>query len=123
MAQVLPEPEVLRCYFEDTFDPHLPAMSLRWSGGRREQLWELPEGVTLVGPAPEQFGVSVQRLESDAYCVRLLWDRTCFVWQSLSRNQLLTSAIAPLLRAIGTDPWYLLDQPARGEACARTVAM
>ena len=33
---------------------------------------------------------------------------------SLTRVQLLTSALAPLLGALGTDLWYLLDQPVVG---------
>jgi hypothetical protein len=49
--------------------------------------------------------------------VRLLWDGSCFVWQSVKRVQLLTSALAAMLGAIGTDLWYLLDQPVHAEPC------
>ena len=115
MVQALAAPEVLRCFFDDTFEPHLPAMCLRWNG-TRERLWELPEGVTLVGPPPERFGVSIRRVGRDAYCVRVLWDRSCFAWHSARRVQLLTSSLAPLLGAIGTDLRYLLDQPVHAEA-------
>ena len=113
MPHALPAPEVLHCYFDESFDPHLPAMCLRWQPedtppGRR---WELPEGVCLFGPAPRRFGVSIQRQDHDAYSVRLLWDRTCLNWLSLSRAQLLTSSLAPLLHALGTALWYLLEQP------------
>ncbi len=112
MVQALPSPEVVRCYFDAAFDPHLPAMCLRWhQPALPERLWELPEGVCLVGPAPQRFGVRIQRQASDVYAVRLLWDRTCLDWVSLSRAQLLTSALAPLLGALGTDLWHLLDQP------------
>jgi hypothetical protein len=113
MVQALPTPEVLRCYFDDAFEPHLPAMALRWQagGGPAERLWELPEGVSLLGPAPQRFGVSIQRRDADSYCVRLLWDRTRFTWHAIPRMPLLTSALAPLLGALGTDLWYLLDQP------------
>jgi hypothetical protein len=115
MVQALPTPEVVRCYFDHAFDPHLPAMHLSWGQtGRPERLWELPEGVCLVGPAPQHFGVSIQRQGQDAYAVRLLWDRTCLNWLSLTRVQLLTSALAPLLGALGTDLWHLLDQPVAG---------
>ncbi len=117
MPKSLPAPEIVRCYFDDTFEPHLPAMYLRWQGVHRERLWELPEHVSLMGPPPERFGVSIERMGRDAYRVRLLWDSSCFVWQSLRRMQLLTSALAPLLGAIGTDLWYLLDQPVNAEAC------
>jgi len=67
------------------------------------------------GTAPQRFGVSIQRRDEDSYAVRLLWDRTCFIWSSLARAQLLTSALAPLLAAMGTDLWCLLDQPIRTE--------
>ena len=117
MVQALPAPEVLRCFFDDTFDPHLPAMHLRWGESRGERLWEFPDGVTLMGPAPERFGVSIQRVGGDSYCVRVLWDRSYFVWQSVRRVELLTSALAPLLGALGTDLWYLLEQPVHSEAC------
>jgi hypothetical protein len=117
MTQGLPTPEVVRCYFDDTFEPHLPAMCLRWGGDRGERLWDLPGGVTLVGPAPERFGVSVQRAGQDTYRVRLLWDDSCFVWKAVRRVQLLTSAFAPLLGALGTDLCSLLDQPVDTEPC------
>jgi len=118
MVETLPEPEVTRCYFEDAYEPHLPAMSLRWdthSPGWSERLWYLPEGVCLVGPAPERFGLTIQRRATDSYSIRLLWDRTCLQWVELSRMQILTSALRPLLAAMGTDLWYLLDQPVSTE--------
>ena len=101
---------------DDAFAPRLPAMCLRWGTGRRERLWELPEGMSILGPAPERFGISIQRMGNDSYAVRLLWDRTCLSWPALSRAQLLTSALAPLLGALGTDLWYLLDQPVHSES-------
>jgi hypothetical protein len=113
MVKAMPTPEVLRCYLDESFDPHLPAMCLRWqaNSGPGERLWELPEGVCMVGPAPQRFGVTIQRHATDSYAVRMLWDRTSFHWFSLTRAQLLGSALAPLLGALGTDLWYLLDQP------------
>ncbi len=115
MLKTLPPPQVLRCYFDDAFTPRLPAMDLRWDadlvGG--ERLWELPDGVALVGPPPERFGVSINRRGPDSYSVRLLWDRTSLTWDALPRFEVLTSALAPLLAAMGTDLWYLLDQPVR----------
>ena len=117
MVHALPAPEVLRCYFDDTLEPQVPAMHLRWGNHRLEKLWELPEGVTLLGPAPECFGVSVQRMERDVYHVRLVWDKSCFVWPSISRPQLVTSAITSVLRSLGTDLWEMLDQPVNTEAC------
>jgi hypothetical protein len=118
MAQALSPPAVLRCYFDESFDPHLPAMCLRWAGPQPDRLWELPEGVALVGPPPQRFGVSIRRDGEDAYAVRLLWDRTCLTWRALSRVQLLACALVPVLAALGTDLWYLLDQPAPRPAAA-----
>jgi hypothetical protein len=119
MVKTLQPPEVVRCYFDDGFAPRLPAMCLRWDAGGAmggDRLWDLPEGVTLVGPPPERFGVSIRRCGEDSYSVRLLWDRTYLTWGDLPRAQLLTSALAPLLGAMGTDLWYLLDQPVKPEA-------
>jgi hypothetical protein len=65
----------------------------------------------VVGPAPQRFGVTVRRHQADGYAVRLLWDETSLTWSDLKRAELLGSALAPLLRALGTDLWYLLDQP------------
>jgi len=121
MVQVLPAAEVLRCYFDDALEPHLPAMDLRWGAAEycsSDQVWDLPEGVRLFGPAPRRFGISIQRLADDAYSVRLLWDRTCLIWLSLSRRQLFDCDLEPLLAALGTDLWYLLEQPVCQQAPA-----
>jgi hypothetical protein len=64
-----------------------------------------------MGQAPERFGVSIQRQGADDYAVRLLWDRAYIQWPTLNREQLLTSSLTRLLDAMGTDLWYLLDQP------------
>jgi hypothetical protein len=123
MVQDLPVPEVIRCYFDEQFDPPLPAMCLHWGLGRPEplaQLWQLPAGVSLDGPPPQRFGIRIQRLAADAYTVRLLWDRTCFVWTPLDRLELADSSLAPLLSALGTDLDYLLDQPV--ESCPTTFS-
>lgn len=112
MAQALPPAEVLRSFFDEQ-GARLPVLCLRWPAAvaAAERLWELPEGVTLVGPPPQRFGFSARRLGESSYAVRLLWDSTCLSWASLSRMQLLTSALAPLLAALGSDLWCLLDQP------------
>lgn len=125
MSQGLPVPEVPRCYFDDAFEPPLPAMCLRWGptpDAVGERPWVLPEGVRLHGPPPQHFGIRVQRLDDDSYSVRLLWDRTCFTWLSLSRFQLMSSSLAPLLSTLGTDLWYLLDQPVQSGPLARLRA-
>ena len=119
MLTTLPAPEVVRCYFDDGFEPPLPAMALRWdadSPAAEEQAWELPEDVTITGPAPRRFGVTIGRRGPDTYAVRLLWDHTGLTWRALTRAQLLRSGLAPLLEALGTDLWYLLDQPVRDES-------
>lgn len=114
MLITLPEPQVLRCYFDESVTPHLPAMCLRWNSEPASAAactWGLPGGVNLMGPLPERFGVSIRRTAQDAYDVRLLWARTYLAWRSLPRAELLDSALAPLLAALGTDLWYLLEQP------------
>src|SRR5262249_6600287 len=113
MLTTLAAPRVLRNYFDDEFHPPLPAMWLRWNTDAPalgERLWDLPEGVCITGPAPERFGIRVQRRADDSYSVRLLWNQTRLSWTGLKRVQLLTSSLSPLLSAVGTDLWYLLDQ-------------
>jgi hypothetical protein len=117
MVESLYPPQVVRCYFDDAFDSLVPAMCLRWDETEaREDIWELPAGLRLVGPAPERFGVRVHRHSADGYAVRLLWDRTCLLWPTVTRRELMTSSLVPLLAAIGTDLWYLLDQPIEAES-------
>jgi hypothetical protein len=116
--QSLPAPEVIDCYLDTGFHPPLPAMRLRWdpnAPGSAERHWYLPGGVSLTGPAPERFGITIHRRAADAYAVRVLWNTTCMSWAGLTRVQVLTSALVPLLRAMGTDLWHLLDQPVSGE--------
>jgi hypothetical protein len=117
MSQELPKPEVVRRYVDEMFHRTAAVLSLRWPGSAAhgERLWELPDGVNIVGAPPQRFGFHLQRAGGDAFSLRLLWNGTCLSWPSLSRMQLLSSALAPLLAALGTDLWYLLDQPARGE--------
>jgi hypothetical protein len=112
MSQTLIAPDILCSYFDESFEPPLPAMCLHWDTEEAgEETWELPEGVAVTGPPPRRFGIDFRRQGSDAYAVRLLWDRTRLTWPAASREQLLGSALAPLLAALGTDLWCLLDQP------------
>jgi hypothetical protein len=113
MDQGLPAPEVLRCYFDESFDPHLPAMCLRWDGMGEPapRDWRLPEGLSLRGLPPTRFGLHVHRSAEDCYTVQLLWDRTCLIWLSLTRREILACDLGTVLVALGTDLWYLLDQP------------
>lgn len=110
----LPRPEVVRCFFERSHEPHLPAMELRWdpdAPGVAERAWYLPDSVCLKGPAPHRFGITIHRHGPDGYRVRVLWNRICLNWEELSRVQIMSSSIALVLNALGTDLWYLLNQP------------
>jgi hypothetical protein len=114
----LAKPEVLRYYFENTVQPHIPAMHLRWdpdAPGVADRSWHLPDGVSIKGPAPEHFGVTIRRRGPNAYQVRVLWNQLSLGWISLTRVQIMTSALAPLLRSLGTDLWHLLEQPVDDE--------
>jgi hypothetical protein len=118
MVRHLSQPEIVRCYIDEVFDARVPAMCLRWESEAREspeQTWELPQGIRVVGPAPVRFGVSIRRHGKDGYAVRLLWDYTCMYWPTLTRRALMVSSLASLLEAMGTDLWYLLDQPIAAE--------
>jgi hypothetical protein len=112
-VKTLPEPEVLYCYFTAGFSPPLSAMALRWPDEALSETseWLLPAGTRLIGPAPRRFGVSIQRWADDAFTVCLVWDSACFRWPALTQLQLLTSDLAAVLRAMGTDVQYLLRQP------------
>jgi hypothetical protein len=116
MNKGLPTPEIVRRSVEEYFHRSAPALSLRWpaSAAATEKLWELPDGVNILGTPPEHFGFHLQRVGRDSYAVRLLWNHTCLSWESLSRVELLSSALAPLLTALGTDLWCLLEEPMRG---------
>jgi len=122
MIRVLPAVEVVRRYSDDSFGDPLPVLCLRWQAGPGEHLWELPEGLSLVGPPPQRFGFSARRVGDDVYAARLLWERTFLSWPSLTRAGLLTSSLSPLLSALGTDLWCLLDQPRASSARPRPRA-
>jgi len=113
--ETLPRPEVIRRYTDAEWQPPLPAMRLRWDPHATgfDRLWDLPESVCMTGQAPERFGISIERHGEDAYAVRVLWNQTHLSWPALKRVQLLTSALAPLLAALGIDLWQLLAEPAR----------
>jgi hypothetical protein len=114
--ETLPRPEVLRRYTDNACQPPLPAMRLRWDPnvlGFGERLWYLPENICVSGSAPERFGVRIERQGDDAYAVQVLWNRTHLNWPELTRVQMLTSALAPLLAALGIDLWQLLAEPVR----------
>jgi hypothetical protein len=111
---VLPAPKVVRCYFANQFQPHLPAMELAWdldTPGVAERNWFFPEHLSIRGPAPERFGTVIQRMGPDQYSVRTCWNDVCLTWRNLRRVDIMTSALALVLQALGTDLWQVLEQP------------
>jgi hypothetical protein len=113
MARTLPTAEVVRKYIDESFDAHTPVMVVRWDGepGNGDRLWELPEGLCVVGAAPRRLGIRIRRQSEDSYAVRLLWENTQLTWPTLSRMELLASCLSPVLGAVGIDLWSLLEQP------------
>jgi hypothetical protein len=109
----LPKPEIVSCFFDESVQPHLPAMVLRWdtAAAQATDTWSLPDGVTLKGTLPERFGVTVERQGTNAFRVRVLWNQLNLSWNGVSRRQILASSLSRLLESLGTDLWYLLDQP------------
>jgi hypothetical protein len=110
----LPKPEIDRCFFERSLEPPLPAMDLSWDPdvpGVAERFWYMPGGVLLKGPAPHRFGITIHRQGIDSYRVRVLWNSLCLCWDELTRLQIMASSLAIILDALGTDLWYLLNQP------------
>jgi hypothetical protein len=112
--QQLPAPHIVRCFFETRFEPHLPAMELQWDAdahGVADRTWHLPDRVSLRGPAPSCFGLVLHRHGANAYQLHILWDRVCLCWEDLPRSEIMASSLSIVLAALGTDLWYLLDQP------------
>jgi hypothetical protein len=110
----LNEPQVVDCSFEDVFQPRLAVMDLDWQGDAaavQPRRWDLPEGISLEGPAPVRFGIFVQRYDLNRYAVRLVWNRTQLAWGSLTRWQLQNCCLGLLLATMRTDFQELLDQP------------
>ena len=105
---MLPTPEIIRCFH----DAHcrLPAMELRWPAGT-DRAWRLPDGSSIVGPAPTAFGITIHRLGAESYLVRCLWNDHDHSWPHLTSRQLHDSSLDAILAALGTRLDYLLDQP------------
>jgi hypothetical protein len=112
MATALPTAEVVRKAIDETFDRYAPVWVLRWQDdGPAQRLWELPEGLCVVGGPPGRLGLSIRPQASGTYAVRLLWERTLLSWPGLSRLELLGSCLSPMLAALGLDMWSMLEQP------------
>jgi hypothetical protein len=112
----LPKPKIQRCSVDPDANAPIPCMELQWdidAPGVMERAWHLPDGVVLQGPAPKRFGIAIHRLGKDSYRVRVVWNHLSFNWDSLSRVRIMASSLKPLLAALGTDLWQLLEQPAQ----------
>jgi hypothetical protein len=106
--------QVLSRGLGEAFRPPLPVLTLRWDAdapGVADRAWHLPEQLRIDGPAPERFGCAVERLGHDAYHVKVLWNRMCLSWPTLTRRQILTCSLPMILQAVGIDIGQLLDQP------------
>ena len=112
--EFLPKPEVIRCFCDSSVAPCLSAMELRWhpdTPGAIERVWHLPQGISVHSSAPTDFGIAIERLADNAYKVQVLWNRSYFAWNPLTRVQILTSSLSLILKALGTDLWQLTQQP------------
>ncbi len=110
----LPKPEVTRCFCDTSVAPKMSAMELRWhpdAPDAMERVWHLPQGVSVLSPAPTRFGIDIERIGDDAFKVQLLWNQVYFAWSPLRRVQIMTSSLSLILKALDTDLWQLLQQP------------
>jgi hypothetical protein len=124
MARTLPAAEVVRKYIDESFDAQAQILVLRWDDvpGNTERLWELPEGLCVVGNAPTRLGYRIRRHGEDSFAVRLLWGNTQLSWPALSKMELLASCLSPVLGCLGIDLWSLLEQPMESRRGARLAA-
>lgn len=109
----LPQPEIVSCYSDVGFIPPITAMLLRWpaEAGAVVSTWRMPGGERFDSPPPRRFAVRICRQFDDAYAVTFLWDAIYRQWFSLRRAEILGSALAPVLTAMGRSLDQLLDQP------------
>ena len=110
----LPPPEIVRCLFDENVSPQVPAMILRWDADNPslcESVWHLPENVVIRGAAPHRFGVTINRLDDNQFQVHVIWNGMSLNWERLTHQQIVGCSLMPILDALGTDLWYLLDQP------------
>ncbi len=123
MPPPLPAVEVIRKSIDESFDPSIPVLWLRWAdhGPAAERLWELPDGLSILGTPPRRFGMRLKRTGGDAYELRLIWEQTHLSWPLLSRAELLATSLAPLLAALGIDLWAMLEHPIGGRARPRAA--
>jgi hypothetical protein len=113
------EPRVTGFCYDEVFLPRVASMNLDWPDQQLslEQItWNLPRGINILGPAPSRFGIQIVRLDTDSYTVRLVWNEMQCGWPCLTRAELLQSSLLVLLKVLGTNLEYLLDQPVQETA-------
>ena len=106
----LPVPNVVRSGNEGS----MSILLLQWNPdipGVADRTWELPEHVCITGPAPKRFAYAIDRRGQDSYQLKVLWNQMSLEWKNLTRRQLLTTALTPILKALGTDLGELLERP------------
>ncbi len=119
----LPTPQVEYHTVDSASRTAIAACVLRWpSHVPSDTAWHLPGGLTLAGALPERFGVTIRRRHIDDYALHLVWDEMFLTWQSLSRDAIRASALAPMLSALGQDLDGLLDQPVVDEPVTAQAA-
>lgn len=112
-------PEIIRCETislgsDEPFRHELGVLHLKWNGRHRirdSQIWTLPLGSTIDGPAPDCFGIRILRIAGDQYSLHLIWNRTGFAWSDLTRDEICRTSLRDILDSLGTDLNSLLDQP------------
>lgn len=112
-------PEIIRCETislstDEPFRHELGVLHLKWHGRNRirdSQIWTLPLGSTINGPAPDCFGIRIIRIAGDQYSLHLIWNRTGFAWSDLTRDEICRTSLREILDSLGTDLNSLLDQP------------
>src|SRR5215510_9655898 len=120
MLELSTKPEVTRCFCDSDAVPKMSAMELRWRDGTgtAERVWHLPQGVSVVSPAPTRFGIAVERIGDDAFKVQLRWNHVYFAWNPVRGMEIMSSSLSLILKALGTDLWDLLYQPVDGSLAA-----
>src|SRR5690242_19016209 len=102
--KALPQAIVRDQIIEDSFTPAVPVMCVDWPNAcceSTESVWHLPEGVKVVGPVPERFGMLIERA-GQRFDVVVVWNNTRLHWSRLTLSQLVTSSLPPLLAVQGT---------------------
>lgn len=111
--RALPRAVVTRHYMDDGFRPSLPAICVDWLHGGidfTEQVWLLPRGVKLLGPAPVRFGIRLKAVSDDSLDVQLVWNNVHLRWSALTAAELTGCALSSLMKAMGIPLTELVAQ-------------